>query len=431
MAVTFLTNEDKVEFEKKLSDKVDSDQGTKNAGKILGIGEDGMVVPVDAPSGGSGNGLNAEQIAALDGMFKIASYTKDPTSAYSAFRTAFGLDHTHEYTSVVTTTATCATAGVRTYTCACGESYTEEIPATGHSWDAGVVTVEPTENTEGVRTYTCTVCGETKTETIPVLGHEHSYVSTVLAPTCTEQGYTEHICACGDTYRDAYVDATGHTYVDGVCTVCGAVDPDYKPPVTLTGISATYSGGDVPVGTAVSELTGIVVTATYSDGSTKRVTGYTLSGEIGEGSNTITVTYEGMTTTIVVNGYDASKIVTIVNGFLVNTTTATSAPAANSSFPYAWAMSNAIPVNAGDTITAVVEPSNANAIGNVRIRVYNADGSYKESSTSQNGKVYNVHTSTVDGYVRIANTNAETCELVSVVVENSEGSTTYSVVDQR
>ena len=51
--------------------------------------------------------------------------------------------HTHSYTSSVTTAATCTTAGVRTYTCTCGDSYTEEIAATGHNYSNG----------------TCTVCG--------------------------------------------------------------------------------------------------------------------------------------------------------------------------------------------------------------------------------------------------------------------------------
>lgn len=79
-------------------------------------------------------------------------------------------------------------------------------------------------------------------------------------------------------------------------------DEPEQPEKTLTGISAVYSGGSVPVGTAVSALTGIVVTAHYSDGSTDTVTGYTLSGSIAEGSNTITVSYEGKTATFSVTG---------------------------------------------------------------------------------------------------------------------------------
>lgn len=79
-------------------------------------------------------------------------------------------------------------------------------------------------------------------------------------------------------------------------------DTPVVPDKTLSNISATYSGGDVAVGTAVTALTGIVVTATYSDGSTATVTGYTLSGTIAEGSNTVTVSYGGKTTTFTVTG---------------------------------------------------------------------------------------------------------------------------------
>lgn len=90
----------------------------------------------------------------------------------------------------------------------------------------------------------------------------------------------------------------------------GNVEPDepiipdepVNPEKTLTSISAVYSGGDVTAGTAVSALTGIVVTAHYSDGTSATVTGYTLSGTIAEGSNTITVTYGGRTTTFTVIG---------------------------------------------------------------------------------------------------------------------------------
>ena len=72
--------------------------------------------------------------------------------------------------------------------------------------------------------------------------------------------------------------------------------------VTLSSISAIYTGGEVTAGTVLSNLTGITVTATYSDGTTKTVTGYSLSGEILEGENRITVSYGGKTTTITVTG---------------------------------------------------------------------------------------------------------------------------------
>ena len=81
--------------------------------------------------------------------------------------------------------------------------------------------------------------------------------------------------------------------------------PD-EPEVTLTGISAVYSGGDVAAGTAVTALTGIAVTAQYSDGTSKAVSGYTLSGTIAEGSNTITVSYGGMSAEFTVTGVAAA-----------------------------------------------------------------------------------------------------------------------------
>lgn len=88
--------------------------------------------------------------------------------------------------------------------------------------------------------------------------------------------------------------------VSATCSV--TVDIAEEEQVTLTSISATYTGGDVTVGTALTDLTGITVTATYSDGSTANVTDYTLSGTIAEGSNTITVSYGGKTTTFTVTG---------------------------------------------------------------------------------------------------------------------------------
>ena len=56
--------------------------------------------------------------------------------------------------------------------------------------------------------------------------HVHSHSAVVTAPTCKDKGYTTYTCSCGDTYIADEVAATGkHTYVDGVCTVCGSKEP--------------------------------------------------------------------------------------------------------------------------------------------------------------------------------------------------------------
>lgn len=91
-------------------------------------------------------------------------------------------------------------------------------------------------------------------------------------------------------------------------------DIPVEPEVTLSSISATYNGGNVAVGTSVNSLTGITVKAHYSNGSTANVTGYTLSGTIAEGSNTITVSYGGKTTTFAVTGVLDATAYEIIRG---------------------------------------------------------------------------------------------------------------------
>ena len=89
--------------------------------------------------------------------------------------------HAHSYTATVTTAATCTTPGVRTYACACGESYTEAIPATGHSY------VRTEEN--GNYVYTCSACGDSYTEPVKTATYDSvsrltsggRYVLTVYA----------------------------------------------------------------------------------------------------------------------------------------------------------------------------------------------------------------------------------------------------------
>lgn len=166
------------------------------------------------------------------------------------------LNHKHDYTSEVTTEATHLTEGVMTFTCECGDTYTETIAKTEeHNYEKMVteptctakgyttytcecgnsyvnnytnklehdytseITTEPTHLTEGVKTFICE-CGDTYTETIAKLT-AHTYKEAVTAPTCTTEGYTTYICECGDTYTDNKTAANGHNYVEGVCKKCG------------------------------------------------------------------------------------------------------------------------------------------------------------------------------------------------------------------
>ena len=51
---------------------------------------------------------------------------------------------------------------------------------------------------------------------------EHVYEAVVTEPGCKTPGYTTHICAnCGDSYVDTHTAPVGHSYIDGICAVCG------------------------------------------------------------------------------------------------------------------------------------------------------------------------------------------------------------------
>lgn len=91
-------------------------------------------------------------------------------------------------------------------------------------------------------------------------------------------------------------------------------------PVVLTGIQAVYVGEDVVVGTDLRGISGIVVRGVYSNGRMRKVSGYTLSGEIIEGVNEITVIYEEFTATFFVKGIPIAieEITVTYRGGLVN-----------------------------------------------------------------------------------------------------------------
>ena len=151
--------------------------------------------------------------------------------------------------------------------CSVCKQTTEKVE---HVWNEGLVTKEPTCTEVGVKTFTCE-CGATKTEEIPML--EHVYDQTVAteeylatSATCTAKATYYYSCECGakgaETFENGetiahqyvvdhddaqhwnkcsvcgYIDETSredHLYVEGSCT-CGAEEP-----VVLESIKATFT----------------------------------------------------------------------------------------------------------------------------------------------------------------------------------------------
>ena len=111
--------------------------------------------------------------------------------------------HKHNYVETITKEPTCTETGEKKYTCDCGNSYTEVIPAKGHHFENGE----------------CTDCHEKDPN------HEHSYTETITKQaTCTEAGEKTFTCTCGHSYTEE-IPAKGHHFVDGECTDCGEKDP--------------------------------------------------------------------------------------------------------------------------------------------------------------------------------------------------------------
>ena len=104
---------------------------------------------------------------------------------------------------------------------------TKYVVCPSHSYGAWVTTKAPTCTESGIETRTCAKCGVSENRAIPATGHHYDAVAT--APTCTERGYTTHTCVCGLSYTDSYTDAVGHNYKAGICTICGALDPERRP----------------------------------------------------------------------------------------------------------------------------------------------------------------------------------------------------------
>ena len=124
--------------------------------------------------------------------------------------------HTHSYSSSVTKQPTCSSAGVRTYTCSCGKSYTESIPATGaHKWkDQYELQKIPAQTHEEPYTvWICNGCNTEFTNSKDISRH----IMAVFGDACSS--YTSTV------RYETVIDAPAreeNVYVGAKCETCGA-----------------------------------------------------------------------------------------------------------------------------------------------------------------------------------------------------------------
>ena len=235
----------------------------------------------------------------------------------------------------LTVAATCTKDGVSRRICSiCGAVEEKPVPATGHKFGAWTVTKAATCTESGISTRKCSVCGTEETMIVPSLGHSMT-ATAGKAATCTEAGNSAYwtcsrchkffsdaagkteiakdswvIAALGhdeatraavaatcyasgheaDTYckrcgivitAGATIPATGkHTYVNGVCTVCGVKNPladvksdnikvDSKDNKTAAGDGLVIKADDTITGEVLADIKAAVsdgaITVTVTD----------------------------------------------------------------------------------------------------------------------------------------------------------------------
>lgn len=150
--------------------------------------------------------------------------------------------HQHNYTSAVTKEPCCGENGVKTFTCACGDSYTESIPALGHQWVTKTEVVNhpsqghmETQTIEKVTLY-CG-CGAAFDNEADYDAHKDYYnnqaldnyeindVDDIFAALATNEEHgNHHWDTTYETVNNWVVDseAWDETVTYNVCSVCGA-----------------------------------------------------------------------------------------------------------------------------------------------------------------------------------------------------------------
>ena len=344
----------------------------------------------------------------VDG-FKLGVYAGTAGEEYAkTFNIPYEIlpDHTHSYTSKVTKPATCIENGVKTYTCECGDSYTETIPATGHKYSDFVVTKPATCTEDGVKTKTCANCNDKITEKIPATGHKYGDFVVTKPATCTADGVKTKTCAnCNDKITES-IPKTGHTSSDWIidknaainvkgskhkeCTVCKTVletaEIPALPMISIQGASVSVSTNSYIFDNTAKTPS---VTVTLNGKTLKNGVDYTVSYSNNKnvGLGIVTITGKGDYTGTIAKNFkiypakqSIQKLETRYKGFYVDWVQKGSATGYEVQYSTSSSMSGAVTkkltANKPDTLT--VNKLKSGKKYYVRVRSY----------TNVNGEVY-------------------------------------------
>ena len=249
---------------------------------------------------------DCQPVVCSDGMVKWYVTNNSAPTLYKL--SPFALDdyHEHSYTKTVLSNATCTTAGTVKYTCSCGDSYTETIPATGHKSSGWIVDKTASIGVKGSKHKECTVCKKIlETAEIPALSRISISKASVTLSTSTYayDGKTKTpsvtVKVGGKTLKKdtdytvsysnntkvgtAKVTITGKGNYTGSVSKTYSIKNDFKK-ATISGISnKSYTGKNITQS----------ITVKYNGKTLKKGTDYTVSYSNNKSIGTATVKIAG------------------------------------------------------------------------------------------------------------------------------------------
>ncbi len=249
---------------------------------------------------------DCQPVVCSDGMVKWYVTNNSAPTLYKL--SPFALDdyHEHSYTKTVLSNATCSTAGTVKYTCSCGDSYTETIPATGHKSSGWIVDKAASIGVKGSKHKECTVCKKVlETAEIPALSRISISKASVTLSTSTyaydgkakKPGVTVKLngktLKNGTDYTVSYLNntkvGTAKVTITGKGNYTGSVSKTYSiknnfKKATVSGISnKSYTGKNITQS----------ITVKYNGKTLKKGTDYTVSYSNNKSIGTATVKIAG------------------------------------------------------------------------------------------------------------------------------------------
>ena len=128
--------------------------------------------------------------------------TPIPTPTETPIPTPTEPPHEHAYIESIIKEATCTEAGEKSFTCECGDIYTEAIEATGHNYETVANSaIKATCTADGKNADTkCSLCGDRISgAVIPAIGHNYGAYTYNNDATTEKDGTETAACSnCGD-----------------------------------------------------------------------------------------------------------------------------------------------------------------------------------------------------------------------------------------